>query len=526
MPAALRRLASSQGPCGLPWFVVAIAVQAALLLPEDRFWASRCTEAAVEQCALDSPEPISETTPGLEFPQAGQRACGDLMEGNLLGLAPQGAGEGRPGLRRAAGHPRFSDPFEIVAHVKLAFGDLEEELVGFGPLVVQSVLALLTRENLLIFGPPGTAKTLYAGMLFGRIAEASVFDTQMSKGTLPEELFGSIDVEQLKRGRTVHRTQNTLVDADLAFIDEFFDANDMVLRALLGVFNERVFKKGTQIEPAALHTGIAAANYLRATEVTEAVLDRFLFRAYLGPDYSPFALLAVDRAFGRHYGRCSGPARRQVPLAGLAYLADIAGGRVPEFTVRAAPHVLFLKNAVLNRYRELLEEAGEPGTRRPIYISPRTYAKSRIVLNAAALLRGRTEIRPEDLAQLKYVVTTLGGRPEQAQCFEKALSETLLRVRGPDFEHIDNLAAASELAEQLMARRRAGHAVLPSGLLQRLLRFFGLVSEGELTFEHLRRYVDGLKPHDERVKALRQGVLQQIQELTRRVDGQASLGYF
>ena len=34
-------------------------------------------------------------------------------------------------------------------------------------------------------------------------------------------------------------------------------------------------------------------------DVTEAVLDRFLFRAYLAPDYSPFALLGIDKAFAR-----------------------------------------------------------------------------------------------------------------------------------------------------------------------------------------------------------------------------------
>ncbi|MEN6497151.1 MAG: AAA family ATPase [Thermoguttaceae bacterium] len=411
------------------------------------------------------------------------------------------------------------EPRQVIAEIKQVFSPLERELVGFGPLLTQAIFALLTRENLLVFSPAGTAKTLFASSLFSRISGARIFDTQMSKGTLAEELFGSVDIEQMKRGRVVHTTQGTLVDADLAFVDEFFDANDMVLRALLGIFNERIFKKGSQLEKACLHTGIAAANYLRATDVTEAVLDRFLFRAYVAPDYSPFTLLAIDQAFTRHYGR---PAvveeEQQIPLDHLTYLADIVRGCVPGRQIRVPPHVLFLKNVLLNRYRELVSQAPENGKKKPLYISPRTYAKSRIVLNAAALLRGRMEVTAEDLAQLKYMVTVVGGPEEQTHSFEKALSETLLRVRGADLEHIDNLMAANELAEQVMARVRDGEELHCTSFLQRLLRFFGLKSDGEITFEHVRRFVDGIHPVEEQVKNLKLGVLKRVQELTRRVD--------
>ena len=211
---------------------------------------------------------------------------------------------------------RQLDPQQIIDQVKRVFSPLERELVGFGPLLVQCIYALLCQENLLLFSPAGTAKTLCANLIFSRIGGARVFDTQMSKGTLAEELFGSVDIEQMKHGRVTHNTIDTLVDADLAFIDEFFDANDMVLRAPLGIFNERVFKKGSQYERANLHTGIAAANYVRANDVTEAVLDRFLFRAYIAPDYSPYTLLEIDRAFTRHFGRATiPPIKAQVPLA-------------------------------------------------------------------------------------------------------------------------------------------------------------------------------------------------------------------
>lgn len=437
----------------------------------------------------------------------------------MLAAATSDALGAEPLPQAARGRAAGIDPLEVVARLQRVFSGLERDLIGFGPLLVQSIYALLTRENLLIFSPPGTAKTFFANAIFSRISGARIFDTQMSKGTLAEELFGSIDIEQMKQGRVVHSTRGTLVDADLAFVDEFFDANDMVLRALLGLFNERVFKKGSQLENARLHTGIAAANYLRATEVTEAVLDRFLFRAYLAPDYHPFALLAIDQSFGRHFGRQGAvPAQEQVPLAHLAFVADLVQGRIPDRAIQVPPHVLLLKNVLLNRYRELINDSSEQAKRRPLYISPRTYAKTRLVLHAAALLRGRNHATLADLSQLKYVVTTIGGREEQSQCFDKALNETLLRIRATDLEHIDNLVAAHELVEQVMARHRGGEPVRSSGFLQRLLRFFGLLSEGDVTFDHVRRFVDDIKPQDEQVKTLKSGVLRRIQELTRRVD--------
>jgi MoxR-like ATPase len=420
---------------------------------------------------------------------------------------------------RAIREPLDLDPHQVIDHLKRVFSSLERELVGFEQLLVQSVYSLLTRENLLVFSPAGTAKTLCASLIFGRIRGARVFDTQMSKGTLPDELFGSVDTEQLKKGRVVHNTRGTLVDADFAFIDELFDANDMVLRSLLGIFNERVFKKGTQLEQARLHTGIAAANYLRATDVTEAVLDRFMFRSYISPDYSPFTLLAIDQAFTRHYGRAkTAVLDDQIPLEHVAFLADIVRGQSPDYSIDVPPHVMFLKNVLMNRYRELLEQAQEGNRQRALYISPRTYAKSRILLNASALLRGRMAVTIQDLSQLRYAVTTVGGQPDQVECFDKALKETSLKIRGNDLEVIDQLAEAHELTEQIMARVRDGETVPCTRFLQRILKLFKLVSEGDVTFDHVRRFVDKLQPRDERVKSLKLGLERRIQELTRRVD--------
>ena len=389
-----------------------------------------------------------------------------------------GAGlAGRPGSVPAL------EPWQVVARLKRVFSSLESELVGFEQLLVQSIYALLTRENLLVFSPAGTAKTLCASLIFSRIRGARVFDTQMSKGTLADELFGSVDTEQLKKGRIVHNTAERW-STPISPSSTSCSTPTTWCCGLCWAFSTSVFKKGTQREHARLHTGIAAANYLRATDVTEAVLDRFLFRAYIAPDFSPFTLLAIDQAFTRHHGRARPAAPdEQIPLEHIGFLADIVRGQSPDYSIGVPPHVMFLKNLILNRYRELLTRR-KTGAKRAHYISPRTYAKSRIVLNASALLRGRLEVTAEDLSQLRYVVTTVGGRPDQSQCFDKALKETLLKVRGEDLEHIDQLAEAHQLAEQLLARVRNGGTVPCTRLVQRLLKRFGLIGEGQITFDH------------------------------------------
>ncbi len=124
----------------------------------------------------------------------------------------------------------------------------------------------------------------------------------------------------------------------------------------------------------------------------------------------------------------------------------------------------------------------------------------------------------EDLSQLRYVVTTVGGRLEQAQCFDSALKETLLKVRGEDLEHIDQLAGAHQLAEQLPARVRdetvpCTRLVQPPAETVRIDR-----RSRQITFDHIRRFVDRLKPQDERVKALKLGLEQRIQGVHAPID--------
>jgi hypothetical protein len=127
-------------------------------------------------------------------------------------------------------------------------------------------------------------------------------------------------------------------------------------------------------------------------------------------------------------------------------------------------------------------------------------------------------VTADDLAQLRYVVTTVGGPAEEAQCFDSALRSILLRIRPEDREQIDDLAAAHELAEQIMAGVRNGTTTPCPRFVHRVMRLFGLISQGQITFDHVRRFVENIVPTETLVRDLRLGVVRRLQELTRRVD--------
>ena len=167
---------------------------------------------ASEPSASDSSDDIIEQSTLVDPDQAMCPVCGGFGLGPVVAPSTGNVGriEHRPRQPWANGESGDIEPSDVVERLRFVLASLERDLVGFRPLLIQSLYALLTRENLLIFSPAGTAKTLFASSIFSRISGAKIFDTQMSKGTLAEELFGSIDTELLKRGRIVHNTRGTL----------------------------------------------------------------------------------------------------------------------------------------------------------------------------------------------------------------------------------------------------------------------------------------------------------------------------
>jgi len=263
--------------------------------------------------------------------------------------------------------------------------------------IKQLMYALFTQEHMLLMGPPGTAKSLFASRAFKAIEGAKTFSIHLTKQTTEEYVFGPLSIIELKKGNIVHNTKDSILEADFAFIDEFFDASDVLLRSLLGVLNERVWMKGQQKVDAKLHTAILTSNYQRENNITQAILDRIIFQCEIQPITAKTKRLRVYKDYLKD---ADFQPPKILDLKKLkAFIKKINDPKSVEFTEQ-----------ILKTFDELIVEFAKESKK---YISQRTANKALKVLKASALLNDRKEVIYQDLEELKYVLCVLNRRVEE-----------------------------------------------------------------------------------------------------------------
>src|SRR5712664_131600 len=195
---------------------------------------------------------------------------------------------------------------EASAKLRSAVTAASRGLVDREPLVELVALSAVAREHLLVIGPPGTAKSV-AVRRMARATGGRYFEYLLGKFTEPNEIFGPVDLRKLREGTVETDVSGMLPEAEIAFLDEIFQGSTAILNTLLGILNEREFRRGHTRMHCPLRVCVGASNALPEDESLAAFADRFLVRIFVEPVADPM----LERLLEGGWGLTQNPIQRQ-----------------------------------------------------------------------------------------------------------------------------------------------------------------------------------------------------------------------
>jgi MoxR-like ATPase len=147
-----------------------------------------------------------------------------------------------------------------------------------------ALLSALADQNIFLYGPPGTAKSLISRRLAKVFKSKNYFEYLMQKFSTPDEVFGPVSIKELKNDNYERKTDGYLPNAEFAFLDEIWKSSPAILNTLLTLINEKKFKNGNEIKEVPLKVLISASNETPPHgQGLEALYDRFTTRLYVPP---------------------------------------------------------------------------------------------------------------------------------------------------------------------------------------------------------------------------------------------------
>jgi len=193
-----------------------------------------------------------------------------------------------------------------------------------------------------------------------------------------------------------------LPEAEIAFLDEIFLGSTAILNTLLGILNERIFRRGHTRINVPLRVCVGASNALPTDESLAAFADRFLVRLFVEPIADPLLESLLEGGWDLAKKDFSHAA----DIADIDFLArEVSSVDLTEIRPQIAQAVRILRGAGIN-------------------ISDRRAVKMQKLIASAAILDGRTTAKNVDLWTLIYAVPTSEQQALARDSLHELLSET------------------------------------------------------------------------------------------------------
>jgi MoxR-like ATPase len=323
------------------------------------------------------------------------------------------------------GDGEVHDTRAAAAALRDAVSHASRGLVEREALLEMVLLAAVAGEHVLVIGPPGTAKS-EAVRRVARATGGRYFEYLLGRFTEPSEIFGPIDLRRLKEGVVETETSGMLPEAEFAFLDEVFKGSTAILNTLLGILNERVFRRGHSVVSCPLRVCVGASNALPDDESLAAFADRFLVRIFVDPIPDPRMEELLEGGWS------------------LGLSEDGPSAATADIDVLAAA----LKTADLSAVRPHLAHAIRVLRGAGIALSDRRVVKAQRLIAAASVLAGHARPSEADLWPLVLAVPTREQQSAARECLADVLdrSENATLATAAEEASLGPLARATRLA--------------------------------------------------------------------------------
>ena len=300
-------------------------------------------------------------------------------------------------------------------------------------IVANVLLAVIAGQSVFLYGVPGTAKSLIARRISLAFKDAKHFEYLMQRFSTPDEVFGPVDIKELKEGRYIRKIEGYLPSANFAFLDEIFKSSPAILNTLLTIINEKIFRNDGKDVKVPLHALIAASNETPAQgSGLEALYDRLNMRLLVEPlkEWDNFKNLIEGK-----FEEANVSDDEKITLDELNLITN--GAKAVKFSpqsleiikeIRENIEKLNVKNDQYDSsdpYQQSRQETSDEQilqeNQSQIYVSDRRWKNLAHILKTSAFLNDRSEVLPADVLLL---ANCLWSEKEQIEAIKNIVTQS------------------------------------------------------------------------------------------------------
>ena len=274
----------------------------------------------------------------------------------------------------------------------------------------------------------------------------------MNRFSTPEEIFGPIDIAELKQNRLTRSTQGYLPTAHFAFLDEIWKSSPAILNTLLTIINEKIYRDGNMDIKVPLKGLVCASNeFPTPNQGLEALYDRLIVRLKVLPVEKKTSFEALLKGIDEAQTTITKPFN-------LQELQDITQkAKSITFSTQSLKALHHLKSLIETHNKALDKDTTDldfslvsTQESEKIYISDRRWVAMAELLRVAAVLSDRDEVLPIDIMLLKHCLWSSESHIDIIQnLLAKALENTIhINLDEFDISHLqDEYEAQYELVK-------------------------------------------------------------------------------